>query len=98
MENIETPHGFTAGNFAAFCEVHSQVHSGDEFTTLSCVISVLMDLDIHLEEMKMIANLSEVSSLLQSELDYLKYTAPGVQGRNPVMYSTYRLALNPIAE
>ena len=42
--------------------------SGDEYTTFSTVVPVLMELDYHLEAMKEKPGLREIASLLQKEL------------------------------
>ena len=54
--------------------------------------------------MKKSDDLSEVADVLQSELQrrFVKYTAPGIDGHNPLMLAAtaidvrYRLLLNPV--
>lgn len=47
---------------------YTSLVSGEEYTTISSVIPIVMEINLHLEEMKKIPELSAVSTLLQSEL------------------------------
>ena len=47
---------------------YTSLTSGDEYTTFSTVVPVLMELDYHLEAMKEKPGLREIASLLQKEL------------------------------
>ena len=83
---------------------YTSLVSGEEYTTASSVIPILMELNIHLEESKKVPELHPVATLLQSEHKrrFKKYTDPGDQDHDPIfLLSTlldprYRLLLNPI--
>ena len=47
---------------------YTSLTSGDEYTTFSTVVPVLMELDYHLKAMKEKPGLREIASLLQKEL------------------------------
>ena len=47
--------------------IYTSLISGEDFTTVSCVVPILMELKMHLEEMKK-PGLSTAAALLQSEL------------------------------
>lgn len=42
--------------------------SGEIYTTLSAIIPVIMELDLHLEELKKVQDLSDAATVLQSEV------------------------------
>ena len=42
--------------------------SGEKYTTLSAIIPVIMELDLHLEELKKVQDLSDAATVLQSEV------------------------------
>ena len=53
--------------------------SGEEYTTMSSVLPIIMELNLHLEEQKHISEQSSLASRLQSDLKqrFKKYTDPG---------------------
>ena len=59
--------------------VYTQLMSAEETTTISSALPVLMELNLHLEEMKKIPELAAVSSSLQSDLKrrFRRCTDPG---------------------
>ena len=82
----------------------TQLLSGDEFSTLSCVVPALMDLNMHLEEMKNVPEIAEAAKILQRDLEkrFVKYTSPSEDDHNPIMLTAtaidlrYRLCLNRV--
>ena len=77
--------------------------SGEEYTTLSSVIPILMELNLHLEDVKKIPELSDVLTLLQSELKrrFRKFTDPGDDCFEPlfvvstILDPRYKPLINP---
>ena len=60
--------------------------SGEEYTTLSAIISVIMELNLHLEELKKVPDLSNAAAVLQSEVRcrFRKYTDPHDPEHDPM--------------
>ena len=58
---------------------YTSLISGDEYTTMSCVVPAVMELNLHIEDMKKITELKHVASHLQAELKrrFRKCTDPG---------------------
>ena len=58
---------------------YTTLGSGEEYTTVSGVLPIIMELNLHLEEQKRISELSGLASRLQSDLKrrFKKYTDPG---------------------
>ena len=58
---------------------YTTLGSGEEYTTVSGVLPIIMELNLHLEEQKCISELSGLASQLQSDLKrrFKKYTDPG---------------------
>ena len=52
--------------------------SGEEYTTLSSVLPILMELQLHLRDMALISEITVVATILLSELNrhFKKYTDP----------------------
>ena len=83
---------------------YTSLVGGEEYTTLSSVIPVIMEINLHLEEMKEVSEMANVSRLLQSELKrrFRKYTDPSDPDHEPLCLMAtmldprYRLLLNPI--
>ena len=81
---------------------YTSLVGGEEYTTISCVVPVLMELGFHLDEMKKIPEISKVSHLLHAELirRFRKLTHPDDPDYEPIyLVSTmcdpqYRLLLN----
>ena len=79
--------------------------SGDEFTTISCALPTIMDLNLHFEEMKSHSDnrIREVASIMQLDLKrrFRKFTDPSDSQYNPLYITAtaldprYRLLLNP---
>ena len=65
---------------------YTSLISGDEYTTMSCVVPAVMELNLHLEDMKKITEVKHVASHLQSELKrrFRKCTDPGDFDFDPV--------------
>lgn len=82
----------------------TQLLSGEDFTTLSCVVPTLMELNIHLVNMKSNPEVSKAASILQSDLTrrFVKYTSPSGEDHDPIMITAtavdlrYRLCLNSV--
>lgn len=82
---------------------YTSLASGEEYTTISCITPILMELDFHLNEMKKVAELHTVSTHLQSELGrrFQKCTDPTDPDHEPLyLVSTlldprYRVLLTP---
>ena len=58
--------------------IYTSLISGEDFTTVSCVVPILMELKMHLEEMKKKPGLSTAAALLQAELHnrFNKFISP----------------------
>ena len=74
-----------------------------DYTTISCVIPIIMELNIHLEEMKKIPEVSWAANTLLVELRhrFRKFTAPGDAEHDPTFLASamvdprFRVLLNP---
>ena len=83
---------------------YTSLSSGEDYTTISSVIPIIMELNLHLEEMKKVPELTVVSNLLQSELKrrFRKCTDPGDPDHEPLFLMAtmldprYKVLLNPI--
>ena len=81
---------------------YTSLTSGDEYTTFSTVVPVLMELDYHLEAMKEKPGLREIASLLQKELSdrFQKVLVPTDFNFDPIFVAAtaldprYRVLLN----
>ena len=60
--------------------------SGEEYTTLSSVIPILMELQLHLSDTALIPEIAAVATTLQSELNrrFKKYTDPADEAYEPM--------------
>ena len=60
--------------------------SGEEYTTMSSIIPILMELNLHLREMVKVPEITEVATTLQVELNrrFRKYTDPGDECYEPL--------------
>ena len=60
--------------------------SGEEYTTLSSVIPILMELQLHLQDMVQVPEVASVATTLRSELNrrFRKYTDPGDEDFEPI--------------
>ena len=84
--------------------VYTSLISGEEYTTISSALPILMEINLHLEEMRKIPDVAEVSTVLQSELKrrFRKCTDPADETYEPLyLVSTlldprYRPLLNPV--
>ena len=82
---------------------YTSLVSGQEYTTISSIIPIVMEINLHLEEMKKFPELTAVSTRLQSELKqrFKRYTDPVASNHEPVfLVSTllnpqFKLLLNP---
>ena len=74
---------------------YTSLTSGDEYTTFSTVVPVLMELDYHLEAMKEKPGLREIASLLQKELSdrFQKVLVPTSFNFDPIFVAA--TALDP---
>ena len=81
--------------------VYTSLISAEECSTISSALPVLMEINLHLEDMKKAKEVAKVASLLQSELKR-KCTDPGDESYEPLyIISTmldprYKSLLNPI--
>ena len=83
--------------------VYTQLVSAEETTTISSALPVLMELNLHLEQMKKIPELATVSSSLQSDLKqrFRRCTDPGDELHEPLyivatlLDPRYKSLLNP---
>jgi len=59
---------------------------GEEYTIISSIIPIVMEINLHLEEMKKLPELTAVSTRLQSELKqrFKRYTDPVASNHEPV--------------
>ena len=77
--------------------------SGEEYTILSAIIPVIMELNLHLEELKNVPDLSNAVTVLQSEVRhrFRKYTDPHDPEHDPLfpvatlLDPRYKLLINP---
>ena len=77
--------------------------SGKEYTTLSTIIPVIMELNLHLEELKKVPDLSNAATVLQSEVRgrFRKYTDLHDPEHGPMFLVAtlldprYKLLINP---
>ena len=84
--------------------VYTCLISGEEYTTISSALPILMEVNLHLEEMKKNPDVAEVSTVLQSELKrrFRKCTDPADETYEPLyLVSTlldprYKPLLNPV--
>lgn len=65
---------------------YTSLVSGEEYTTTSCVIPILMELNLHLEKFKKVPELREAATVLQSEHKrrFRKYTDAGDPDHEPI--------------
>ena len=65
--------------------------SGEEYTTVSGVLPIIMELNLHLEEQKRNSETSSLASRLQSDLKqyFKKYTDPGDLDYQPLVPSPF---------
>jgi len=82
---------------------YTMLASGEEYTTSSSVIPIVMELNHHLKEMQMIADISKVSTILLSQLKrFAKWTDPEALDHDPIylvatiLDPRYRLLLSDI--
>ena len=109
-DNLATSEWKTLENIQKLLKPFAQYTSligGEDYSTISSVIPIVMELNLHLEETKKCLELKNVSCLLQSELKrrFRKYTDPNDSDYEPFfLMSTmldprYRVLLNsPQAE
>ena len=80
---------------------YTSLVGGEDYTTLSSVIPIVMEVDLHLEEMKKIPEVTNVSALLLSELKrrFRKYTDPSHEPlflMSTMLDPRYKLLLNRV--
>ena len=83
---------------------YTALSCGEDYTTLSSVIPIIMELNLHLEDMKKVSELRNVCGIFQSELKYRfrRCTDPGDPGHEPLFLVAalldprYKLLLNPV--
>ena len=79
---------------------YTSLVSGEDYTTISCVIPIIMELNLHLEEMKKIPEVSGAANMLLVELKY-RFTDPGDAEHDPIFLASamvdprFRVLLNP---
>jgi len=84
--------------------LYTSLSSGEDYTTISSVIPIIMELNLHLGEMKKVPEMMEVSNVLQSELKrrFRRCTDPGDPNHDPLFLMAtmldprYKVLLNPI--
>ena len=67
--------------------VYTSLISAEEYTTISSALPILMEINLHLEDMKKLPEVQEISCLLQSELKrrrFRKCTDPGDEYYEPL--------------
>ena len=83
--------------------VFTALVQGEEFTTVSCVLPAIMDLSLHLDELKQNTDVAEAAQVLQKELKarFKRYTDPSDPNHESLFLigtaldPRYRLLLNP---
>ena len=83
---------------------YTSLSSGEDYSTISSVIPIIMELNLHLEEMKKVPELMNVSTLLQSELKrrFRRCTDPSDSDHEPLFLMAtmldprYKVLLNTI--
>lgn len=91
-------------NFLHPFALFTSLIQGEEYTTISTVIPSVMDLNLHLDEMKRNSEVSAAATKLQSELKkrFRKYTDPSDTNFEHIFLLAtsldprYRLLLNPV--
>ena len=81
---------------------YTNLISGEEYTTISAVIPIITEINLHLEAAKSVPDISHAASVLQSELQYRfkQYTDPGDAKHDPLFLVAtffdhrYKLILN----
>ena len=75
---------------------YTSLVSGKEYTTISSIIPIVMKINLHLEEMKKVPELTAVSTRLQSELKlrFRRYTHPVPSNHEPVFLCPLSWILN----
>ena len=65
--------------------VYTSLISAEEYTTISSALPIFMEINLHLEDMKKLLKVQEISCLLQSELKrrFRKCTDPGDEYYEP---------------
>ena len=102
---VKVPLG-TLQNMCKLLKLFSQytlLVTSEEYTTLSSVIPILMELNLHIKHMKKIPELSDILTLLQSELKrrFRKFTDPGDNCFEPlfvvstILDPRYKPLINP---
>ena len=84
--------------------VFTALVQGEEFTTVSCVLPAIMDLSLHLDELKENTDVAEAAQVLQKELKarFKKYTDPSDPNHESLFLigtaldPRYQLLLNPV--
>ena len=66
--------------------LYTSVSSGEDYTTISSVIPIIMELNLHLDELKKVPEMTEVSNVLQSELKrrFRRCTDPDDPNHDPL--------------
>ena len=66
LQNTDWKQLDSIGDILSPFAIYTSLISGEDFTTVSCVVPILMELKMHLEEIKKKPGLSTAASLLQS--------------------------------
>jgi len=98
-ENLMTSEWRTLENLHLLLKPFAQytsLVSGKEYTTISSIIPIVMKINLHLEEMKKVPELTAVSTRLQSELKlrFRRYTHPVPSNHEPVFLCPLSWILN----
>ena len=106
-DNLATSEWKTLENILKLLKPFAQytaLSSGEDYSTLSSVIPIIMELNLHLEDMKKVSELRDVCVTLQSELKhrFRKCTDPSDPNHEPLFLIAamldprYKILLNPI--